>query len=393
MRILHVTPYFAPAFAYGGPPRSILGMCKALKAAGVDVEVFTTTANGSAPDLPATVQAPRNYEGVPVWYFPRELGSKFFRAPRMRDALRKAVAGFDLVHIHTIWNWVEWMAVQESVKAGVPYVISPRGMLEAGAMRHRHWRKTVAFPLLERRNLGRAAFLHATAATEYETLDRLALGVRNVLVPNAVDGVLNRKDFSGILRQRIGVPSDVPIIAWLGRIHPIKRLDLLTEAFRQVHEHIPAHLVIAGPDESGQRQSLEALLSGISSAVHWLGELNEAQKRELLSDANVLVLCSNSESFGMSVLEALAAGTPVVVTRTCPWQAVESAGCGFWVEHDAQAIARALLNILSDPTLAAAMGKKAQQLVRSNYSWDAAALKMVQYYSQSIAGTVADESK
>jgi glycosyltransferase involved in cell wall biosynthesis len=95
----------------------------------------------------------------------------------------------------------------------------------------------------------------------------------------------------------------------------------------------------------------------------------------------------------MSVLEALAAGTPVVVTRTCPWQAVESAGCGFWVEHDAQAIARALLNILSDPILAAEMGKKAQQLVRSNYSWDAAALKMVQYYSQSIAGTVADESK
>ena len=388
MRILHVTPYFAPAFAYGGPPRSILGMCKALTATGVDVEVFTTTANGSGPDLPAAVQAPRNYEGVPVWYFPRELGSKFFRAPSMREALRKAIPGVDLVHIHTIWNWVEWTAVRESVKAGVPYVISPRGMLEASAMRHRRWRKAVAFPLLERRNLGRAAFLHATAATEYETLDRLALGVRSVLVPNAVDGVLNREDFTGILRKRIGVRPDVPIVAWLGRIHPIKRLDLLAEAFRQVHEHIPAHLVIAGPDETGQRQSLEGLLRGIASDVHWLGELNDAQKRELLSDANVLVLCSNSESFGMSVLESLAAGTPVVVTRTCPWQEVESAGCGFWVEQEAQAMAKALLDILSDPILAATMGKKAQQLVRSNYSWDVAALKMVKYYSQSIAGAL-----
>jgi glycosyltransferase involved in cell wall biosynthesis len=363
-------------------------MCKALTATGVDVEVFTTTANGSGPDLPAAVQAPRNYEGVPVWYFPRELGSKFFRAPGMREALRKAIPGVDLVHIHTIWNWVEWTAVRESVKAGVPYVISPRGMLEASAMRHRRWRKAVAFPLLERRNLGRAAFLHATAATEYETLDRLALGVRSVLVPNAVDGVLNREDFAGILRKRIGVRPDVPIVAWLGRIHPIKRLDLLAEAFRQVHEHIPAHLVIAGPDETGQRQSLEGLLRGIASDVHWLGELNDAQKRELLSDANVLVLCSNSESFGMSVLEALAAGTPVVVTRTCPWQEVESAGCGFWVEQEAQAMAKALLDILSDPILAATMGKKAQQLVRSNYSWDVAALKMVKYYSQSIAGAL-----
>jgi glycosyltransferase involved in cell wall biosynthesis len=361
-------------------------MCKSLAATGVDVEVFTTTANGSGPDLPSAVQAPRNYEGVPVWYFPRELGSKFFRAPRMRDALRKAVAGFDLVHIHTIWNWVEWTAVSESVKAGVPYVISPRGMLEASAMQHRRWRKAVAFPLLERRNLGRAAFLHATAATEYQTLDRLALGVRSVLVPNAVDGVLNREDYAGTLRKRLGVCSDVPIVAWLGRIHPIKRLDLLAEAFCQVHKHIPAHLVIAGPDETGQRRSLERLLSGVSTAVHWLGELNDEQKRELLSDANVLVLCSNSESFGMSVLEALAAGTPVVVTRTCPWQEVESAGCGFWVEQEAQAIAKALLDILSDPILAATMGKKAQQLVRSNYSWDVAALKMVKYYSQSIAG-------
>jgi glycosyltransferase involved in cell wall biosynthesis len=90
----------------------------------------------------------------------------------------------------------------------------------------------------------------------------------------------------------------------------------------------------------------------------------------------------------MSVLEALAAGTPVVVTRTCPWQEVESAGCGFWVEQEAQAMAKALLDILSDPILAATMGKKAQQLVRSNYSWDVAALKMVKYYSQSIAGAL-----
>jgi len=363
-------------------------MCKALTATGVDVEVFTTTANGSGPDLPAAVHEPRNYEGVPVLYFPREVGSKFFRAPRMRDALRKNIRRFDLVHIHTIWNWVEWTAVKESAMAGVPYVISPRGMLEASAMRYRRWRKTIAFPLLEKRNLGRAAFLHATAASEYETLDRLALKVRSVLIPNAVDGVLNREDFAGILRRRIGVGSDVPIIAWLGRIHPIKRLDLLAEAFRQVHQHIPVHLVIAGPDETGQRQSIESLLIGISSAVHWLGELNDEQKRELLSDANVLVLCSNSESFGMSVLEALAAGTPVVVTRTCPWQEVESAGCGFWVEHEPQAIAKALLEILKNPALAATMGKKAQQLVRSNYSWDVAALKMVQYYLQSTTGAL-----
>jgi len=101
----------------------------------------------------------------------------------MRDALRKAVAGFDLVHIHTIWNWVEWMAVQESVKAGVPYVISPRGMLEAGAMRHRHWRKTVAFPCWSGAILDERLSCMPRLPRNTKRLDRLALGVRNVLVP------------------------------------------------------------------------------------------------------------------------------------------------------------------------------------------------------------------
>src|SRR5215470_17302618 len=106
MRVLHVTPYFAPAFRYGGPPRSILGLCRALIAAGVDVEVFTTTANGAEP----LTAAPRGvvYEDVRVRYFPLAWPKRYWRARGLRAALRRAAARADLIHVHCLWNITSW---------------------------------------------------------------------------------------------------------------------------------------------------------------------------------------------------------------------------------------------------------------------------------------------
>ena len=102
-----------------------------------------------------------------------------------------------------------------------------------------------------------------------------------------------------------------------------------------------------------------------------MGEVGEADKWALLADADALVMCSDSESFGLSVLEAMAAAVPVVVTRTCPWEEVETAGCGFWVPHDARALRGALARLLGDPVRARAMGQKGRALARAKYSWDA----------------------
>ena len=108
-------------------------------------------------------------------------------------------------------------------------------------------------------------------------------------------------------------------------------------------------------------------------AVHWIGEVGEADKWALLADADALVMCSDSESFGLSVLEAMAAAVPVVATRTCPWEEVETAGCGFSVPHDARALAGALGRLLDEPVRARAMGQKGRALARAKYSWDAIA--------------------
>src|SRR5262249_962838 len=152
MRVLHVTPYFAPAFVYGGPPRSILGLCKGLQAAGVDVDVVTTAADGDCELPPGR----RTCDGVPVEYARLQLPRRFFGAA-VRAPIRAALAKADVCHIHGLWNVPAWEAARAATLAGVPTVVSPRGMLEPAALARGRWRKRAAYALVERRRRHSAA--------------------------------------------------------------------------------------------------------------------------------------------------------------------------------------------------------------------------------------------
>jgi glycosyltransferase involved in cell wall biosynthesis len=378
LRVLHVTPYFAPAFGYGGPPRSILGLCRALQQVGVRVHVFTTTANGRE-ELPARAT---QYEGVPVRYFPRRFPQRFFAAAELSRALAAEARNFDVLHVHGLWNLPAWAAAKQARQSGVPYVLSPRGMLLASALAKGPVRKRVAYQLRERTNLASAALLHATSTAEARALERQRLGVEIVTLPNGVDTPTDTTRRHGGVRARLGLDAQTPLIAFVGRIHPIKRLDLLAAAFARVHAVRPrAHLVIAGPDEAGHRSTVEPLFAAAGAAASWTGALDEAEKWALLADTDVLVLCSASENFGLSVAEALAAGVPVVVTRTCPWEDVATYGCGYWVEPDAAAIADGIVQLLDDPSGAEAMGGRGRALIREKYAWSAIAPIMAAHYA------------
>ena len=135
MRVLHVAAYYAPAYVYGGPPRSVHALCRALGCEGVDVQVFTTDANG-AEALPTQVTGHTAFEDVPVRYFPRSFPLSPIGSRLLGAALRREVGGYDIVHVHGLWNRVVWAAAREASRAGVPYVLSPRGMLEPAARAH-----------------------------------------------------------------------------------------------------------------------------------------------------------------------------------------------------------------------------------------------------------------
>jgi glycosyltransferase involved in cell wall biosynthesis len=379
LRVLHVSSYFPPALPYGGPPASILGLCKALQRAGVDVEVVTTTANGR-DSLPASPPGGDRYQGVPVRYVARAFPRRFFGA-RVRGPLTDALTRADVCHIHGVWNVPEWWASHLARAAGVPYLVSPRGMLQPQARERGRWRKALAYALLERRNLRGAALLHATSDLEAGAIRALDLGVRVAVVPNGVD-IDEADPLARGWRARLDIPAEAFVVLFLGRMHRIKRLDLIADAFADLRRtHPAAHLVLAGPDEHGLIDGLRARLSTDASHVHVVGTVYGADKWALLKDADVMVQCSDSESFGLAVVESLAAGVPVIATRTCPWGELDARDCGLWVEQTAPAIAAAMRTLADDPPRRRAMGSRGAAFAREQYGWDAIAATMIQLYA------------
>jgi glycosyltransferase involved in cell wall biosynthesis len=379
VKVLHVTPYFPPASPYGGPPASVLGLCKGLQRGGVEVEVVTTTANG-AESLPPSPVDGEFYEGVAVQYAERTFPRRFFGA-RLRGPLTSALARADVCHIHGVWNMPEWWASYLARKAAVPYVISPRGMLQPEAMQHGRTRKAIAWALLDGGNVRRAALVHATSEQEASAIRALDLGVPIEVVANGVD-LAGIGDVPHGFRARLGIPADAFVVLFLGRMHRLKRLDLIADAFAAAHARYPSmHLVLAGPDEQHLVPDLMRRLSGAADHVHAIGAIHGTDKWSLLKDADVTVQSSDSESFGVSIVESLASGVPVVVTRTCPWAEIETHECGLWVEQRGDAIAAAIETLMVDPVRRRRMGERGKAFARERYSWDTIAPRMARLYA------------
>jgi len=380
VRVIHVSAYYAPAWVYGGPPASIHGLCRALRRRGTDVQVVTTDANGESA-LPATVTGAGAYEGVPVTYCRRTWPRRVIGSRALARTVRSLLPDADVLHIHGLWNRVVWAAAREARRAGVPYVLSPRGMLQVAALDHHAWRKRAAYALLERRTIEGAAVLHATSRREAESLGIWSPASRVVLIPNGI----NVSEGPAPAR-----PAAPPTMLFVGRIHPIKRLDLLVDAFVRLRATWPdACLVIAGPDEAGLRASLTARAGASAAGMTWTGTVDAAARTALLHRATALVLCSDSESFGLTVLEALAEAVPVVVTRSCGWVELGPEGAGLVVEQSVEALASALGSIAADPEAARVMGLRGRDLARSAYGWDAIAARVEQEYQAVAAGRLA----
>ncbi len=381
MRLLHVVPSYYPAVRYGGPIRSVHGLCRALARRGHDVHVYTTNVDGAGVSAVPT-DRPVELDGVLVHYFPVTSPRRLYRSPAMARALRFAVAGFDAVHLHSVFLWPTWAAARAARRARVPYLLSPRGMLVADLIAARNrWVKTAWIRLIERRTLAEAAALHVTA--ELEAVELRALGLRLPplrTVPNGLDiPPLPLTPSSG--PEAAGIK---PYALFLSRLSWKKGLDRLIEAWRLV----PAlDLVIAGPDEDGYRAGIEAMVrdQGLADRVRFIGQVSDDDKWPLYRDALLFVLPSYSENFGNVVIEAMAMSCPVIVTPDVgAAAAVTEAGAGLVTSNEPAALAQAVNVLLGDPARRHAMGLRGAAAVRAHFSWDAVAAEMESLYVESL---------
>lgn len=258
-------------------------------------------------------------------------------------------------------------------------MFSTRGMLEPWALAHKRWKKRMAWPLYQRADLAKAAVLHATSEAEAVSIRRAGLRVPVAVIPNGVDVPENLPE-----RNR----GEVRRALFLSRLYPVKGLPLLVEAWGRLRP-IGWELVIAGPDEGGHRAHVERLVrdAGLTDAVTFAGPVADADKWALYRTADLFVLPTHSENFGLVVAEALGAGVPVLTTTGAPWRELETHGCGWWTEVSVDALAEALVQATQTPRADLdAMGERGQALVRERYGWDDAARHMKAVYEWVLSG-------
>ncbi len=388
LRLLFVIPYYHPAFCYGGPVRSISSLCKAMARAGAQVTVFTTNANGE-DQLDVPLGQPIDIGGVQVYYFRRIRCLLPFYSPDLGRACAQRIREYDLVHSSALWTYPMWLAASACRRYNVPRIESPRGGLMSWDLHHKYWKKWLYLALFERARLNTAAAIHCTDEMEQEAIRQLGLKPPTFVVPNPIEfSEFSSLPVRGKLRSRLGLPENSIVTLFLGRISTKKGLDLAIRAFVDVASKYPdAHLVVAGPDDDGSGKRALRLTHqlGLQNQMHFIGMVTGEDRLSALRDADLFILTSYSENFGMAAAEALAAGLPVLLSdQVGIARQVARAGAGSIAPLDVPQIAHAWSTLLGNPGELRAMGERGRKLVQQEYDADAVARKMLDVYRQVI---------
>lgn len=364
-------------------------------------------------------------------------------SPKFRRVVMEEAKKADVVHNHGLWMWPNKYAREAAVGAGKPLIISPRGMLEAWSLGRSKLRKAVAWRLFERKNLQSAVMFHATAASEADSIWEATKRLRDketkrqrwegnkvgkceseVPVVVAANGVdlpdLARRPGRDIFEKKFPELKDRRWVVFMSRLHPKKGIDVLLRAWAQQKEVTGDEwrvasgkesqtaddirqtatetkrlrdqetkdsplLILAGSDLIGYRKDVERMVRElqIEDSVVITGELQGEAKNCLLANADVFVLPSYSENFGIVVAEAMSWGRPVVASTGTPWKEIADVGAGWWVKPEDEALAQALHEALSTRREELdAMGAKGRALVAERYTWAAPARSLVEAYSE-----------
>ena len=368
MKVLHVIPAVAPR--YGGPSAAVIGMCRALLSSGVDVMLASTDADGAGRlDVPHGQAT--TFDGVPAIFFPRQLSEAFKWSGALSRWLHDHVADFDVVHVHAVFSHSSIAAGRACVQANVPYLVRPLGTLDPWSLNRHPWRKKLLFAVAVRHLLAHAAGVHYTT-TEEQRLAELALAdpAPGFVVPLAI-----RDD---LFASAGGDGTRQPVVIAVNRLHPKKGMDLLIAAFHEladVEELRSWRLVIGGDGDAEDVADLRRTAESgpARQRIEFAGWLDAAAQRDWLRRASLFVLPSHQENFGIAVVEAMAAGLPVIVTPGVNLAGdVASAGAGWVTDRDVPALTTTLRSALSNALERDRRGHAARRFA-DQFRWPAVA--------------------
>jgi len=386
MKILQVIPSLNPVF--GGPTNATIGFSRALARQGQEVTIFTTDAGvNKSSDSP--FHTPINIQNVKTCYFPvRYLKHYKFSLP-LAKALRDSIPYFDVVHIHSLFQFSTLVASYFCQKYHKPYLIRPLGHLDPYVLRRHAFYKYLYLSLFERKNLERAYALHFTSEEERKGSGLLGFKVRSIVIPLGIDlEEFYNLPLHGTFRSKYPELRDKKIILFLSRINFKKGLDILVKAFAILaKERDDIRLVIAGPDNEGYGRKVKKWLSkeGALNKTIFTGMLLGRDKLAALSDSDIFVLPSYSENFGLAVVEAMACGLPVVISNKVNiFSDIKEAGAGLVVETDPMQLFVAMKKMLEEPGLRKELGDRARALVERKFNWEDVTPQLIKVYESML---------
>ena len=364
----------------GGPPAALLGLLLAQQKQGLTVSVCASFREGAEGKIAAQLRE----AGVEV----RLIGpcrGPLLGHPSMKARVADAVKNADVVHIHGLWEEINHRAARSAQTQGTPYLVRPCGMLDPWSLSQGRLKKQVYLAWRLRRNLNGAAALHFTSDLERDGASPLQLRPSVLVEPNGVDlDEFSAPSRPNSFRARFGLSAEQPLALFMGRLHVKKGLDLLIPAFARLDSK-DAVLVIAGPDADGYRAHVEADVAahGLEKRVIFAGMLQGADRVAAFRDADIFVLPSYQENFGIVVVEALAAGTPVIVSDAVNiHRQISAAGVGSVVPLEVEALSQELMRWLQDPALRAKASHHAREFVQRNFDWNTIAQRWAQHYAE-----------
>ncbi len=381
VRILHVTPYYEQAWAYGGIPRVVASLAHGQARRGHQVTVCTTDAFDAERRLPSAPSGlgawPVEYsgDGVELRHFSNLSNTlayhlQFFVPLGLDAYLRDHAGAFDVAHLHGCHNLPGTIAADRLSRAGVPYVLATHGT--APRIEHRRLAKWIFDHTVGRRVMPAARMLLAVTDAEHQQLRSLGIAAERIrVIPHPVDLAETRDVVRGRFRERFAIKWR-QLVVYLGKLTPRKNIELLVDAFAQLAS--PAvGLVIAGNDMgSGTAVRRRVEERGLSDRTLFTGLLRGSARLDVLADATLVAYPSQHEVFGLVPLEALLCGTPVVVS--------DDSGCGEVIggtgggrvvrQGNRRALTEAMDSILADPAHWQAAAKVAAGRVRAIYDAD-----------------------
>ncbi|MBD2495355.1 hormogonium polysaccharide biosynthesis glycosyltransferase HpsP [Nostoc sp. FACHB-280] len=389
MRILQIVPSIS--LIYGGPSQMVLGLAPALAKEGVKVTILTTDSNGDTGQQPLDVplNRPIQQDGYEIIYFRCAPFRRYKFSLDLLNWLKTHAKEFDLAHIHALFSPISSAAATVCREKKLPYVLRPLGTLDPADLQKKKQLKKLYVELIERQNLAGAAAIHFTSEQEAKISARFGVKTKDLVIPL---GVKPPQSISAsAVRGQLGISEDLPLVLFMSRIDPKKGLNLLIPVLEKLlADDCKFHFVLAGtnPQDPDYEDKIKFQIenSPLRSHTTMTGFVSGELKAGLLQAADLFVLPSYYENFGIAVAEAMVAGIPVVISdQVHIWQQVSDSQSGWVGQTEVSSLLELLQQALQNPQERQRRGDNAQKYALENFSWDAIARQMIQAYEQILS--------